>query len=202
MATFPTRENDVRGLADDLIKGLTQHTDIFPSPPTSAEELQASFQKFQEAREAAATADGAARDAHGAKDEALEDLTEKMKADLKYAEITVNEDEGKLNLIGWGARRARSRLDAPGRARDLEVVRSGKGWIFLDWKPPVDGGEVAAYKVQCSHPEDGLWKNVGTAIETQLLLNDQERGVDLHYHVIAMNRAGEALPSNIVRVVL
>jgi hypothetical protein len=202
MATFPTRENDVMALADDLIKGLTRDAEIFPSPPTSAEELQASFDKFQQAREAAATADGAARDAHGAKDEALDELTDKMKADLKYAEITTDQDEGKLNLIGWGAPRARNRLDRPGRARDLEVVRSGKGWIYLDWKPPVEGGDVAAYKVQCSHPEEDLWKNAGTAIETELLLNDQERGVDLVYHVIAMNRAGEALPSNIVRVVL
>jgi hypothetical protein len=41
MATFPTRENDVMALADDLIKGLTREAEIFPSPPSSAQELQA-----------------------------------------------------------------------------------------------------------------------------------------------------------------
>jgi hypothetical protein len=189
-------------LAGDLIDGLTEHAETFPSPPVPPDQLQALLQEFKQAREAAATATGAARDAHNSKDDALEELTEGMKANLKYAEIAVNQEEGKLNLIGWGARKARSALDTPGRARDLEVVRSGKGWIFLDWKPPVDGGEPAAYKIQCSRPEDGVWKDVGTAIETELLLNDQERGVDLQYHVIAMNRAGQAEPSNIVRVVL
>jgi hypothetical protein len=202
MAKFPSRENDVTVLAQDMIDGLTEHGSTFPSPPVPPDELEAAFQTFKAAREAAAKAEGEARDAHALKDDALQELTDSMKSDLKYAEITVNGEDGKLSLIGWGGRKARSMLAAPGRARDLEVVRSGKGWIYLDWKAPVDGGEPAAYKIQCSHPEEGLWKDVGTAIETELLLSNQERGVDLHYHVIAMNRAGQAEPSNIVRVLL
>ena len=202
MARFPTRENDVTVLAEDMIEGLSQHGDTFPSPPSGPDEVRELLELYKSAREAAAAAEGAARDAHDAKDQALSDLSDKMKANLRYAEITVGQDEGRLNLIGWGPRRTPSSLQAPGRARDLEVVRSGKGWIYLDWKQPVDGGQPAAYKVQCSHPEDGQWRDVGTAIETELLLSNQERGVDLHYHVIAMNRTGQAEPSNIVRVVL
>jgi hypothetical protein len=125
-----------------------------------------------------------------------------MKDDLKYAEIVAGDNEGKLKDLGWGGRRSANKLAAPSRPRDPEVVRSGKGWVFLDWKFPTEGGDAAAYKVQCSRPEEGTWKDVGASIETQLMVNDQERGVDLQFHVIAMNRAGESDPSNIVRVTL
>ena len=33
-----------------------------------------------------------------------------------------------------------------GQARTLEAPRQGDGWVFLDWKEPVDGGKVAAYR--------------------------------------------------------
>jgi hypothetical protein len=202
MARFPTRENDVAVLAEDLIEGFTQHTEYFPSPPATAEEMQVSFQEYKQARDAALKAAGAAKEAYDLKDEALDDLTENMKANLKYAEIVANEDEGKLALLKWGGRRTPRTLEAPDRPRDLEVARSGKGWVFLDWKPPLLGGDVAAYKVQVAKPEDGVWKDVGMSVETELMINDQERGVDLQFHVIAVNRVGQGGPSNIVRVVL
>ena len=41
---FPSRENDIAVLAEDLIAGLSEHTEFFPSPPSTAEELQASVQ--------------------------------------------------------------------------------------------------------------------------------------------------------------
>jgi hypothetical protein len=199
---FPARENDIRVLAELLIDGLGDHTEYFPAPPVSPENLQSSFDAYKEARETAIRAAGAAKDAYDTKDEALDDLTENMRADLKYAEFASSGDEGKLNLSGWASRRSAKRLEAPAQPRDLEVVRSGKGWIFLDWKRPLEGGEVAAYKVQVAHPEDGVWKDVDMSIDTQLMLNDQERGVDLQYRVIAVNRVGQGGPSNIVRVLL
>jgi hypothetical protein len=202
MARFPARENDIAVLAEDLIAGLSEHTEHFPTPPVTTEEMQGSYQTYKEARDAAVRAEGTARDAYDVKDEALDELTEQMKANLKYAEFAANGEEGKLNLLGWGSRRSAKRLEQPDRPRDLEVARSGKGWVFLDWKAPLIGGEVAAYKVQVAHPEEGVWKDVGMSVVTELLVNDQERGVDLQYHVIAVNRAGEGGPSNIVRVVL
>jgi hypothetical protein len=40
------------------------------------------------------------------------------------------------------------------------------------------------------------------AVETQALISGQERGVGLIYHVIAVNKAGEGEPRNIVTTVL
>jgi hypothetical protein len=39
MARFPSRENDIAVLAEALIAGLSEHTESFPSPPVTTEEL-------------------------------------------------------------------------------------------------------------------------------------------------------------------
>jgi len=163
MARFPAREGEIISLALKLIEGLTDYPDTFPSPAIPPEELAADLRRFQDTSEAAAKATGAARDAHALKDEALVDLTEHMRSDLKYAESMAGRNEGKLALVGWGGRDSRTGLEPPAQARDLEVVRSGKGWVALDWRQAPDGGEVAAYKVQVSRPEEGVWREVGPA---------------------------------------
>jgi hypothetical protein len=53
MARFPARENDITVLAEDLIAGLSEHTEFFQSPPVTTELLQASYQAYKEARDAA-----------------------------------------------------------------------------------------------------------------------------------------------------
>ena len=40
------------------------------------------------------------------------------------------------------------------------------------------------------------------AVESEIMLNGQESGVEVEYRVIARNKAGEGPPSNIVRAVL
>ncbi len=64
MARFPSRENDIAVLAEDLIAGLSEHTEDFPTPPVTTEVLQSSFQVYKEARDAAVRAEGVARDAY------------------------------------------------------------------------------------------------------------------------------------------
>ena len=39
------------------------------------------------------------------------------------------------------------------------------------------------------------------AVETEILLSGQARGLELEYHLIAVNNVGEGKPSNIVTVV-
>ena len=151
---------------------------------------------------AALATPAAAEQATTTKDEALEALTDNMRADLRYAENTVDFDDDKLNLLGWGGGAAGTSLEPPGQPRTLEAPREGEGWIFLDWKAPVKGGKVASYTIQRRERPDGAWSIAGVATETETTLTDQQRGKEFEYRVIAVNKAGEGVPSNTVMAVL
>jgi hypothetical protein len=49
---------------------------------------------------------------------------------------------------------------------------------------------------------DGSWRDVGTALTSEITLESQERGRKWEYRVIAMNKAGASEPSNTVMAVL
>lgn len=202
MARFPLREADILALARDIATGLAEHPDVFPAPPHGPEEIQAALDAVVVAHNAVVLTTAQTKQANTAKDEAFSDLTDLMRANLRYAETITRMADGKLELVGWGAPRRRTATGMPGQVRTLEVVREGKGWLFLDWKEPVDGGQPAAYKVQRRTPGATDWIDVGTAIESEITLNGQEAGVEFEYRVIAMNKAGEGPASNIARAVL
>jgi len=202
MARFPSKEAEVLALSQEMATGLAANVAIYPSPPVSLMDLASSVNAYISAKNAAIAALAAAEQATAAKDEALEALTNDMKADLRYAENTVDFDDDKLKLIGWGGRKAKTSLEAPGQARTLEAPRQGEGWIFLDWKTPTDGGKVAAYKIQRRERPSGPWTDAGMAIESEITLSDQERGKEWEYRIIAVNKAGEGEPSNTVMAVL
>jgi hypothetical protein len=46
------------------------------------------------------------------------------------------------------------------------------------------------------------WVTAGTFIGAEAKLTNLERGKELEFHVVALNKAGESLPSNSVTVVL
>jgi len=98
-----------------------------------------------------------AEQATAAKNEALEELIEAMKADIRYAENAVDFDDDKLKLIGWAGRKERTPLAPPGQVRLLEAPKQGKGWVFLDWKTPAECGKPKAYKVQRRLRSGGSW---------------------------------------------
>ncbi len=95
-------------------------------------------------------------------------------------------------------------METPGQPQPctLEVPRRGEGWISLDWKAPSDGGRVAAFKVNRRQRPSGTWTDAGMAIESEITLSDQERGRELEYRIIPVNKAGEGEPSNTVMAVL
>jgi hypothetical protein len=202
MATFPRTEAEVAALAQDIIRGLTAHLEEFPNPPIEPAELQTSFDAYLTAREAAVGSAAAAADTVAKKDEALQILSDDMKAAIRYAENTTRFDDGKLRLIGWGGRKVRTSLEVPGQPRSLETLREGDGWILLDWKNPVDGGKIAAFRIERRERANGPWDHVGTAVESEILLSRQQRGVELEYRAVAVNKAGEGRASNVVTAVL
>jgi len=201
---YPSREADILRLASDIAAGLAAHADDFPSSPVSPEDLEQALAEHDGNREAAIQAHAAAAQSTAAKDASLTKIQDLSKAVIRYGENHTRGDDGMLQLLGWGGRRSRTTTvtEPPAQPRTLEVIREGKDWVFLDWKDPMEGGEVAAYRVQRRTRDDGDWMDVGMSVESEVTLNGQQAGVEYEYRVIAVNKAGESVPSNIVRAVL
>jgi len=202
MPRFPKKEADIVALAEWLWRGLWGNRPVYPQPPVNPISRRFKAIIYSRYRENLIAKQAAAEQATTAKDEALEELAEAMKSDIRYAENTVNFDDNKLKLIGWAGRKAKAPLAVPGQVRLLEATRQGEGWVFLDWKKPAGGGRPSAYKVmRCERPA-GPWEEVATAILTEVTLVDQPRAKELEYRIIAVNKTGEGEPSNTVMVVL
>ena len=202
MARFPRTEAEVIALAQSMVSGLTANAAIYPAPPVAPLDLGALVSAYTTAKNAAIAAQAAAEDATASKDDALEDLADAMKSDIRYAENTVDFDDDKLKLIGWAGKKAPTPLAPPGQTRLLEAPRQGDGWVFLDWKAPIDGGAPSAYKVMRRERPAGAWQDVATAVITEATLVEQPKGKELEYRIIAVNKAGEGEPSNTEMVVL
>jgi len=202
MRRFPTREADVAVLAGQIIAGMTENAEHFPAPPLAPAELKSALDAYRRKHNAAVSARATAAAAFDEKDEALQELIYGMKAELRYAEHAVRHDEVKLKSLGWRKRKESATAKIPGSARSLEVKREGPGWVCLDWRRPEDGGVVATYQVQVYDSDKSEWRTVELCFETLTVLIDQERGVDLTYRVVTLNKAGEGLASNTVTVVL
>lgn len=149
----------------------------------------------------AVAADTASREQHAVKDEALEDLADSLRADLKYAEVAVRGEPQKLSRLGWSLRREGTPLAPPGEVRDISIVAEGDTWAILRWKPPVGGGAVGVYQIQRKR-EGSPWEDIGISTDAEELCSNQPRGVELHYRVFAVNKAGTGQPSATVTVVL
>lgn len=202
MARFPSREAEIKALAQNIATGLTANAATFPAPPVTAVALQAKLTSFITLGDEAVAAQAAAAQVTATKNAGLVELSDAMKAVLRYAEDATGYDNAKLNLLGWSGKSAGNALEVPGQPRTLEAPRQGEGWIFLDWKEPSDGGAVASYKIERRERPAGNWGIVGLATESETTLNNQERNKDWEYRVIAVNKAGEGVPSNTVAAVV
>jgi len=202
MARFPDREAEIKALAQNIVTGLAANAADFPSPPVASLALAALLTSFITLCDEQVAAQAAAEQVTATKVAGLEELVTAMRADLRYAEDAVNYDDAKLTALGWSGKAAPTALEVPGQPRSLDAPRQGEGWVFLDWKKPADGGTVAAYKIERRERPTGDWMLVSMAIESEATLNNQERGKDLEYRVIATNKAGDGVPSNTVAAVL
>ena len=202
MARFPKPEPEVVALAEAVIAGLSTNTDVYPAPPVSRDELTNRLQNYRNAENEAIAAQAAAEKATASKDEALAELIDFLKRDLRYAENEVNYNDEKLKLLGWGGRAAKRYSEAPGQVRNLEASLNQENWVFLNWKRPRDGGRVAAYKVQRRLGDQSNWMDVTTALGGKITLTNQPQGEALEYRIVAINISGEGTPSNTVQLVL
>ena len=202
MPRFPKKEAEIAALAERLWRGLWTNLPVYPKPPVHFILLRFKSLIYKNRRDGFLAKKAAAEQATADKDQALEELIEAMKADIRYAENTVNYDDDKLKLIGWAGKKAKTPLAPPGQVRLLEASKQGKGWVYLDWKAPLNGGRPKAYKIQRRLRGSGNWQDVATAIVTEATLVEQPQKQELEYRIIAVNKAGEGEPSNTVMVVL
>jgi hypothetical protein len=202
MARFPLTEAEILRLAKSVAAGLAASPQHFPSPPATAEQILAALADHTTAREEALAAQAQAVLTTARKRETLKALADLVKSDLRYAENHTRRNHVMLGSLGWGAPRPKAPLDAPGQVMGLTMLQELKDEVRLGWKPPRDGGPVAAYRVQRRIRGAGDWADVATAISPEIALTNQESGVELEYRVIALNKAGEGGPSNVARAVL
>jgi hypothetical protein len=74
-------------------------------------------------------AHAAAESAIADKDTAIEELTDALKSDIRYAENTVNFNDDKLKLISWSGNQTSTALAAPGEVRQLKSPKQGDGGV-------------------------------------------------------------------------
>ncbi len=202
MARFPDREAEIKALAQNIVTGLAANAADFPTPPVASVALAALLDSFITLGDEQVAAQAAAEQVTATKNAGLDELVTAMRADLRYAEDAVNYDDAKLSSLGWGGKAAPTALAVPGQPRALEAPSQGEGWVFLDWKKPADGGAVAAYKIERRERPAGDWTLISMAIESEATLNNQERGKEWEYRIIATNKAGDGVPSNTVAAVV
>ena len=211
MPTFPTSESEVVALVEAMIAGYTTHPADFPSidPLTDLVALQAAMTAYQTDRQSQLDSRAQAKISTQTKSVTLDDLVELMKNDLKLSEVDVAANPEKLAQIGWGPRQDPQPVAAPGQPANLHPVAEGQGMLWLAWDSPAtdSGGPVRNYIIERSEQpvgggEFGVWDIVGTALNNEINLLDQPRGIQMEYRVKAANVGGESMPSNTAAVVL
>jgi hypothetical protein len=202
MASFPRTDSEIAALALMLVEGLKQAPEDFPNPPVAPSKLQAALDAFDAATSAVVAAKAVVSEKQAAKAEARDILVDRMKADLRYAEVAVRDRPEQLTQVGWGSRRPGTKLAPPGEVRDIAIKAEGDTWIVLAWKPPVDGGGVAAYVVERRRSDGGSFEYIATVVATEHRAVDQPRGIEFDYRVVALNRAGRGAASGMVTAVL
>jgi hypothetical protein len=200
MARFPKTEEEIISAAEVLIRGLRANPTVFPAPPLSVAEIQILLDTFIESCEKSKAHKAAAKIITRTKKEARDDLTYGMRADFKYGETATGPTCAQLPLIGWDRPKTASAPDLPGIPRSFEVTRQGEGWVLLDWKSPADGGPVVSYQIECREYPAGDWAIAGMALKTESMLSHHDKGIDLEYRVVPVNKTGPGKPSATVSV--
>ena len=78
-------------------------------------------------------------------------------------------------------------------------------WCHSIWGPPpkeVGKGRVKFYEVQRTRFGEDEWRIEGATTDTYIRLDNQERGMEWEYRVIAANKEGQGMDSNVVTAVL
>ncbi len=108
MARFPFKQADVVELAESVLKGLKDNKDIYPAPWVTLADFEAAIEKYHKADEKLTQAKNARKAATAKYQNELNGLMKMTKKQLRYAEVIVDYDNEKLELLGWGGRKKRT----------------------------------------------------------------------------------------------
>jgi len=96
MPVFPEKEAEVVALAEPLFHGLLSNIPIYPNPPVTPFALRMKSLVYKNRCEVLLAKKARAETTTTAKDDALEDLIEALKSNIRYAGNTVNFNDAKL----------------------------------------------------------------------------------------------------------
>lgn len=218
MPQYPKRKADKNSLYSAIVAGVTANPALYPSGVGDPFEL-AALNGFIAAKNTAVNTrqqeEGQFRASVVAEEGTFENCDDETRRLINLAIAIHGVDSPNLVLIGWGPRAA-AQSNVPGQARNLEAVVQGPGNLFLDWKAPSPfaGGEgappgaVGFYRIERrkrtlagQQTEDwGVWQL--TTTDSEISINNLERGVEYDFRVSAVSAAGAGLASNVVTVVL
>lgn len=105
MPRFPEKETDIIALAESLWRGLLSNRLVYPKPPTHSILVRMRARVYRNRRDTMLARQAKAESTITAKNEALEDLIEALKSNIRYAENTINFDDAKLKFIGWSGQK-------------------------------------------------------------------------------------------------
>jgi len=199
---FPKRQTDISQLAEIMLKGYFSHGDDFPN--INRTKLVLEKNKLKNSLKVQLDKRAALSAAIKNKNEKLRILINLMKNCIKKSLVDTRGNPTKMALIGWGPRANPHPKSVPGPPKDL-IAEKRNNLLYLIWKKPSNGYEVKCYIVerriqskvnQCF----GLWQIVGSSIDTDIELENQLKGVNLEYRVVAVNSAGKSMPTNTITV--
>ncbi len=200
MARFPRTETDLAVLLEQMLDGFEAHAKDFPNADLKG--LRSAWLRYRDTKQKQAEAFEAYRAATIPKDEALDALIAKTKAELKQAELDTGEDPARLRKIGWGGASTSEELAMPGPPLTPRIA-SGRPKVRLEWDPPGRGvgGKVQVYEVErrTLDPDKGPgeWTIAHVALEPGADLPEQPHGIQ-EFRIVARNRKGASPPSTSV----
>lgn len=186
----------------NLIGGMKAETESLASMPVTESELSELLASFMNNRNQITQRKAELKQLYQDKKNIFKKLVSAAKRSVKMLPVIFGNDNAALARYGWGAKRKRTPARVPGQPRVLEALTQGTDWLDLDWKPPLDGGKVRFYKILRLVEGETIWQESGVFFKTEGRLKNQPRKVDMQYQVVAVNLAGDSLPSNTVNVVL
>ena len=211
MPKFPLSMADILGLARKIVGGIVDNPGDYPNPPFDVTLLESlleeAIQDIAHEQEMKAGVKAAGEKRRGT----MKAMAKEMRHLLAQAQIAHGQDAGKLEKIGWD-KRAHPKSLMPGQVRNLWVLHQGMGNVDLDWQAPevtAHTGKVSVYIISRTIrdentretlEESGVWSFA--SYKSKAHLENQPRGVEIEYRVVATNVNGEGPPSNTELVVL